>query len=314
MLLLIEGVDGTGKSTLAERLEAALSGFHRFDNVSLRHCGPLKQNPLDEYERDLDGYRPGFGLHVIYDRHLIGEDVYGPLYRDASAMDTAQRWHIEAYLNARGAVLVHLTHNLEVLADRHIESGEDFLKLSDLGLAAKRFQRVVSSSRILHKVELTDPTEQDEHQLTILGAWAEHDVVALAKFPTYVGRPKPKYLLLGERRGGTDPQRYEAAFVPHRDTSGHFLIDALPAHIADDVGIANACEEDVPALWLALGRPRVAVLGVEAHKALRGVDIRYGRAPHPQWVRRFAHGARQHYGGIITEALTRGLDLSGWRP
>lgn len=75
MIIIVEGADKTGKSTLVEQIQK------QHPNFSVIHTGPPKtNNPAREYARELLK-RIKAGENVIYDRMCLGELVYGPLIR-----------------------------------------------------------------------------------------------------------------------------------------------------------------------------------------------------------------------------------------
>lgn len=302
MLVIIEGCDGSGKSTLADML------LRELDDAVLLHRGPLERHPLEEYEADLDGYRPGGeGPHIICDRWHLGELVYGPIFRGESKLDPAMRWHVDAYLRSRGAMLVYTAQSANVIKTRLRERGDDMVADEHVERIIAGYETVLAGS-LLTAWTLTDPRHTDILECIGIADRLEEAAAPLARFPTYVGPACPSTLLLGERRGPhPEQERMRACFVPYPSTSGHYLITGLlDMFVSDGIGLANACEEDVPALWEQLGRPRVVALGNEAHEA---TPVQHGVVPHPQYVRRFHHGRRDEYIKTIMRAAEFGSDL-----
>lgn len=301
MLILLEGVDGSGKSTLAGRLSRAVE-------AEIRHSGPLTRHPLIEYELDLRDYR--VGRDVVYDRHYLGELIYGPLYRGASAIDLAMRRHIELFLASRGALLVHLSPPLEVIEKRLADRGEDFLQSHHIEHVWSEYRRLVRECA-MPTMSITRELDGQEDLNTILRYGFDLEKVAqrVTRFPGYVGHRRPDVLLLGERRNDpNDP--HQTAFTPYPDASGHFLLRHLPERLLRHVGIANACEgDDLDELWNLLDHPRVVALGREAQRACEDADLRHGVVPHPQWVRRFKFKQGSVYGDLIAAAAITQKDL-----
>lgn len=73
MIIIIEGPDGAGKTTLAHKLATCL-------NLKYHHEGPPPVDipPLDHYLGVLEKYRH---CSVVIDRFALGERVYGPALR-----------------------------------------------------------------------------------------------------------------------------------------------------------------------------------------------------------------------------------------
>ncbi len=140
MLIIIEGVDGTGKTTLA-------SLFHDYYNAKILHRGVPVKHPLIEYTADLAGYRPGSGKHIVCDRWHIGELVYGPLYRGYSALSSSAFVAVDELLFENGALLVHAKDNIDVILRRlSIRSRFDEPDRAALAQAQAGFERVLPLS------------------------------------------------------------------------------------------------------------------------------------------------------------------------
>jgi thymidylate kinase len=156
MLILLEGPDGGGKTTLATELARRITGV-----TDIRHCSQLRRDPLDEYIGDLHMYLPGTGMNIIYDRHYMGELIYGPLYRDVSAVTPGIQFGIEQFLNHKGALLVLVTNHTDVLRQRCAEKGEDFLQVDDIYFVRMQYYEEFEESKIKFKKVVIDATSDD---------------------------------------------------------------------------------------------------------------------------------------------------------
>jgi predicted kinase len=107
-LIVLEGCDGTGKTTLA----AALARRHGYTVVH-------SERPAEQ--KDLAGhYRSALDLpgKVAHDRGFVSELVYGPLREGRSRLTGPQAAELAFALADRGGLLVHLTGHPEALAAR----------------------------------------------------------------------------------------------------------------------------------------------------------------------------------------------------
>lgn len=139
MIIMIEGPDGSGKTTLAQRL-AKQTGFvyeHR-------------SKPKDEEERRnmLSGYYYGVtsDKNLIWDRCWYSEIVYGGVMRDQSVITTEEMWDLERTLAAcGGGLIIHCTEDHpELLWDRATARGEDYImKYEDLAAITLEYERLL---------------------------------------------------------------------------------------------------------------------------------------------------------------------------
>lgn len=303
-LIVLEGVDGVGKTTLVERLADMLD-----EDVVIKHCGPPKGDILKEYEWTLaTQYRP-FDVDMVCDRWHVGERVYGPLLRGASKLTPAMVQHIEMFLQSRGAMRLIIDAPLDTVIARFTKRGDDLVTPEQITAIwdwyrdyAVKYDWAVIDSNI---------TDQHLRQIIENAQYLEKQASVLELWPSYVGPRWPRYLFLGDARNGNDAAhgrpRYPSAFVPYKDTSGHFLLKALEeAGVPRSYGVANACEDKlVTALWTTLGKPLVVTLGHNAFRYVRDnteVPVQ-GSVAHPQHVRRFRFNECTMYGQEIKDIL-----------
>lgn len=313
MLIILEGADGTGKSTLAQTIADSLSDANPMDKIEIRHCGPLDSatHPLDAYERPLWDYRPGTGHHIIYDRHFVGEWIYPDALGRPSRADLAAWRHIDLFLQSRGAVMVHATPPLPQIIANIKKRGDDLIKPAQIAGIHAAYSAAMRASHLpkIRYAALGNPFIPGE--VIRLARWAEGQVQLLRPFVTYVGHHKPQYLLFGDvRHTVKDAQNLipevtrslGPAFGPYGATSGHFLLTHLPYDLLrNGLGIANACDVDnAMELWEVLGKPKTVALGQNAARCVTWADA---KALHPAYVRRFKSHDGPKYGEEIATAF-----------
>ncbi|MEU3183037.1 hypothetical protein ABZ707_02305 [Streptomyces sp. NPDC006923] len=141
--IILEGCDGTGKSTIATHLART----HDFNTVhSLRTPDHLD---LAGRYRDLL-QQPG---RLILDRCFISELVYGPLRRGRSRLTWAQAFDLAEAVAARDGVFLHLTAPPTVIRARLLErdgTAEDLSELTAIVSAYHRtFETITSYAPVL---------------------------------------------------------------------------------------------------------------------------------------------------------------------
>lgn len=318
MLIVVEGPDCAGKTTLVHRIAEQLSA--RRDHVELRHCSQLKNHPLIEYERTLDDYVPGSGHHIIYDRLHLGELVYGPLKRGGSQLTREQWLHIELSLAQQGALLALVDADDDTLLARHNKRGETFVSPSELLVVADYYRKLQRRHAPVTQFNAVRGSASALPSLLItLAEILEDYAVHVSDHTTLIGAPpgeltKPHILLLGDRRGpGQNEHEHTRAFVPYVSTSGAYLMQTIDRFAwLGHTCIANAWEEDLVKLWSVLGEPHVVALGREADKVATMMEIPHGTVPHPQFVRRFMHDQAEQYCFAILEAAKTKKEIMTW--
>lgn len=308
MLIVLEGPDGAGKSTLAREINDIIG---RHAPVEMLHAGPLTGHPLDAYELPIASYRPGT-RHIICDRWHLGEMVYPTLFDRATRWDDAVAQHIHMFLQSRGACVVVLNPGVEELRTRLEVRGDALIKPRHIDSIVRSYEKIPS-------VFIDIGGSATPKSIIKRARIAHLNAIKLNRFETYVGPPNPKVLILGDERAFAARKRAPGlgAFMPYRNTSGHFLLKHLArtgAYI-HTIGLANACDADNPSeLWEVLGRPKVVTLGSNAHEKLVRQDIPHGAVPHPQFIRRFHVRSGTDYVLAISQAASSREDLRTWRP
>lgn len=317
MIIILEGVDGVGKTTAVDMLVQTYMTMRPTAVPPLvLHRGVPVQHPLVEYELALEGIERSMEMTklIICDRWHYGEMVYGPLYRGESLLGRAGKLHIDMFLAARGALLVHMTNSVREVEQRLGVRGDDYVKREHVGTIIRDYHRVLKDPSPLRRMTIHGSLAP-----YLMGIMRESMYLAdrarlLKRHPTYVGPPYPDVLLVGDEKGSRHLGNHRAAFVPYDSTSGRFLLESLPERMWNSTGITNSHpdEEDVRELISDCGISRVVALGVKAHRRLEDLGVPHGRVPHPQYVRRFHNWRRVEYGLRICEAAEMRGDHSKW--
>jgi thymidylate kinase len=121
MIIILEGPDGGGKSSLAKRIEAQTG-----------YCILPRDKPKTEEEK-LKMYEDYGNLilghnNVILDRSWYSEMVYGPIMRDEIIMSKEQMYGLEELIVENGGgLIIHCSASTELLWKRCQERGEDYI-------------------------------------------------------------------------------------------------------------------------------------------------------------------------------------------
>jgi hypothetical protein len=335
LFIILEGGDYVGKTTIANALQAKLTrhrdskhgaGPYYHGGLVMGHYGPPEKSPLLEYTTEIEWYRPGTKIGMLWDRFHLGGPIYGPIYRPKTnregfgEMGRAGYQWTELFLASRGAVTFLVRQDESVIRERFEQLGEDSYtgKLEavlKVNAAYDEFfrgpnQPITYGGNI--EGHFTNPQRRDEwvdditDMMISVAAHEANKAAPLADFPSYVGPRDPKVLLLGEKRHLGDDSIMRSAFMPLHGKSGEFMLDSLPTHstLWKQIGIANALEEDVAHLNHVLGYPQIVALGNTASDVCERADLDHAKVPHPQYVRRFHHHRQNEYGALIQRAAT----------
>ena len=120
MIIIIEGPDGAGKTTLANKIKDQ-TGYllmHR----SQPKTEEDKKRMMDEYMQVIKS-----GKNCVFDRSWYSEMVYGPVMRDASVITYPQMYELERMLARNGALIIHCTGPEIALWKRCLKRGEDYI-------------------------------------------------------------------------------------------------------------------------------------------------------------------------------------------
>jgi hypothetical protein len=314
MLIILEGADAVGKTTVADQLvnAARLSGVAPVIRLA---AGPpaAGRSAIEIYEQDLLIYRNSImdpDSLVIADRWHLGELVYGPLLRNHSLLDTAALDHVELMLDALGATRIIVTvNNVADLETRYWARGGDALVTLPQTTAINQwyvYWQASSEQNVARWKLVHSPVNDEMVELLLKVARARSEFVGrLVRHPTYVGPPLPRALFVGDVPNGWeqgDPP--QLAFVPGGGNSATYLLSAMHQGSVHEVGLVNSMDADVGELWVDLDTPHVLALGKRAAARLLRAGVPYDLTNHPQWQRRFRHGELDRYVKTLAQHAT----------
>lgn len=120
MIIIIEGPDGSGKTTLANQLSRQTG--YKIIHRTRPKTEEDKAIMMDEYLQAIRSME-----NMIFDRCWYSEMVYGPVMRGASVISYSQMYDLERQLAEVGAMIIYCTDAKQVLWARCQERGEDYI-------------------------------------------------------------------------------------------------------------------------------------------------------------------------------------------
>ena len=210
MLIILEGVDGAGKSTLADALITEHKSRHGSYRAKVLHRGPLDKDrdPLDEYENSLEYSAADFASLTVCDRWYLSEMIYGPLYRGRSRLDEFRWVHVNKFLEARGALKIVVTAKASTIIERLDSRGEDYLKPEHIKLVHHKYHQFGPATGWMM---VNSDWPIDVKGILRTAKALEAKVRGIAHLKTYVGPPNPEVLLVSNEPGRPAFQPYDGA-------------------------------------------------------------------------------------------------------
>lgn len=140
MIIVLEGPDCAGKSTLATNLVG--QGGRIVANGRPPEVGRL----FDHYAKQISTAADHFDALTVFDRLHVGELIYGPLFRGGAALDVAQIALLERQLDEARAVKIHVDCDDAVLVDRYRKRGDPLIKSEEILLEnATAYRRLLGA-------------------------------------------------------------------------------------------------------------------------------------------------------------------------
>lgn len=294
MLIIIEGPDKSGKSTLAREIEK------RF-GYSYAHFGAPGPDPAGEYARFLLNLKGP----TVCDRFYLGEQVYGPLLRGKSVITNLQKAVIERLCRYRGAILIYAGTPLEVCQERLAKSKYEDVTVDQNAKAWEMFRSIITECSIMPVCHY-DSSKSDsvnklikelETPLAIMRAMSGLARVYCTGLGTIQG---DKMVVVGEKLN----DRISWIGKPFdKGVSSEFLYSCfreagIPESKTYFVNAATLTIEEAMFLQFGDTTPWLA-LGNEAHEKLNSLQITHSNIPHPQYWKRFHGDERGEYIGML---------------
>ena len=141
MIVVLEGPDFAGKSTLAETLQ------ERFNGRILSNGQPPAGVDLSHHYLQQVIGASGRSELTVFDRLHVGELIYGPIYRGRCLLSVVDVEEIERALDKDGALKLHVDAPDEVLVERfRCPRGDDLVEGEERLISiAREYRRILGS-------------------------------------------------------------------------------------------------------------------------------------------------------------------------
>ena len=306
-VVILEGADGGGKTTLAKRLVE--EGFE------YRHEGPppskvdLVAHYLDILDKSLKSNK-----NVVHDRLWLGERVYGPVCRGEDRLGDAGQVLFERLHRSKSIHQYICTPRLGIARVNYlqkIKEDDDYLKSTERWERAyEYYNRFANTQKVLSDFTFDYTTHTFEDVLREVMSTRK----VMANLPEgTIGSTQAKYLFIGDQPNHTT---IDVPFFSLRGSSGYFNSALVMAGIKEeDLALSNARSPSavIHSLGSILCRlPNLEIVflmgvaAVEWFKSQSDVSKAYKvvRIPHPSFLKRF----RGHNPAVMADLIKKGLN------
>lgn len=175
MLILLEGADLTGKTTLAHRLENE-------HGLTYHHLGPPESEALAHHTTWIKAWQDA-PVGLVMDRGHWSGLVYGPKFNVGNELGESGFRLIDQIVNRLGGLVVHCTDKPENILSRW-ERGEEYIEKDDVKYLVDRFDEACDISEVdsvWHYVIGDDPEADDEFVRLIVDVAARRSKKAVGR-------------------------------------------------------------------------------------------------------------------------------------
>jgi thymidylate kinase len=147
MIIIIEGPDGSGKTTLAKKI-AEQAGYEYLHNVQPEYDGH-DASMVQMYEDLIKSH-----TNLVLDRAWYSEMAYGPTMRDHSSISYPDMYRLEELVAKKGGMIIHCTDSVNILWKRCQKRGEDYIiHKADFVDIVEAFNEIMSVPHIIPVVK-----------------------------------------------------------------------------------------------------------------------------------------------------------------
>jgi len=306
-MIILEGCDGTGKTTLAKRLAEDLGLAYAKKSVP-------DGDPFQDYLKTIGESKSD----VVYDRLYMGEEVYPQVKPNRIPLSKGKKHMLERLINSKGGLVILCEATDEQIKHTFETRGEDFITFEEAKRVSLYYHNAQCLS-IVNKKFFINPRAMDYDKFlkfirVELGFARGMQDVSKVFLGTGLPLREDRVMLVGDKPSAKTlfdvDNRY--AFTGYEGSS-MFLSDCLAETLYPSrYYLTNVCkrggerilETDLALLSEEINffknfRPgeklRIVAMGSIATAALKKLSIQHEFTFHPQYWKRFKSQHRQQF-------------------
>lgn len=291
-MIILEGPDLCGKSTLAQKL-------HNLYGYKIVKCSAPKQD--DDVYREYVGKILMNRQFTTFDRMFIGELVYGPLKRGVSQLDDNKILNLTLLLQARNCQVINCSASNEFIEKAFKIRGESFVTLNEIFKIKSLYKNVMKSVNL----PIYDYNCPSKFPIEVVACNKRFVVPKFIQQSRYVGSLKPDIVFVGWRNNtNATPTGIELPFDFGK--SANVLKEVIKLSGVKNYGITNVVKhwlnEDVNMIYEELDYldpERIICLGDDAYAAVKRNFKQAIKIHHPSYVARFKRTSIKNYANLI---------------
>lgn len=292
MLVIIEGCDKSGKTTLAKKLSDKLKW-------PICHFSAPGDDPAEEYAK----FAKQQG-DFICDRFFVGELVYGPLLRNKNSMSSLEIKTIERICRLNGNLLIHMDLDYSVIEKRFKALGDDNVSIGENWEAYQRFKEIISC-RNLSLLKIQNEKQIDVNFIIEKAMQIKIKADSIKPYVTGIGTIIGRKIVFVGDKLNPKSTRFNVPF--DGGPASEYLCTAMSlAGVSENfVYLTNADTLGYIEIRTlkSLGATQFIALGTEANKQLERLGIKHKKIDHPQYWNRFHHNKVDNYAKMLKSAV-----------
>lgn len=278
MIIVLEGENKTGKSTIADKLYK--SGFTLFK------CSQPKTHPYLEYMQLLG--KAEKCKNAVIDRFHLGELVYGPIYRGKCELTPAMLRNIELKLISLDTTLIHCTDDESKIRVRFLVEKENFARSSKIKRALDLYQRAIELT-FLPVITHTMKSSMDITTNGVLDSLIEKSKKIMPKYPSIIGNViNPLLVFVGDKQKSEGKYFKQFAGVKQPfdfGTSSNYLFNTLGNAGIPLMNVAFMSDEEIINKFCY--HKSLLALGQKPATILKKLGFPFVQLNHPAYDSRF---------------------------